>query len=81
MSLSFADPEASFGYAFATNKLAFYLEDDPCKELLRDTEYCAIAKLSQRGLGSNPLLHHLGPTVAIVRQPFDRSRGGFDSRE
>ena len=41
-SFAFADPDARLGYAYAMNKLDFYLTDDPREKALRDAVYRAI---------------------------------------
>jgi CubicO group peptidase (beta-lactamase class C family) len=43
-SFAFADPDARLGYAYAMNKLDFYLEDDPREKALRDAVHRAIAR-------------------------------------
>jgi CubicO group peptidase (beta-lactamase class C family) len=47
-SLGFADPDARLGFAYITNKLDFWLIDDPREKALRDAVYRAIARLSAR---------------------------------
>ena len=41
-SFGFADPDEHLGYAYVTNKLDFYLVDDPREKALRDALYRAI---------------------------------------
>lgn len=41
-SFGFADPDEHLGYAYVTNKLDFYLVDDPREKALRDAIYRAI---------------------------------------
>jgi CubicO group peptidase (beta-lactamase class C family) len=43
-SFAFADPDARLGYAYAMNKMDFYLIDDPREKALRDAVYRAIGK-------------------------------------
>lgn len=42
-SFGFADPDAHLGYAYAMNRLDFYLTDDPREKALRDALYRAVA--------------------------------------
>ena len=48
-SFGFADPDAHLGYAYVTNKLDFYLFDDPREKSLRDAVHRAIARLEASG--------------------------------
>ena len=48
-SFAFADPDARLGYAYVTNKLDFWLMDDPREKALRDAVYRAMARLTTRG--------------------------------
>jgi CubicO group peptidase (beta-lactamase class C family) len=41
-SFAFADPDARLGYAYAMNKMDFYLSDDPREKALRDAVYHAL---------------------------------------
>jgi CubicO group peptidase (beta-lactamase class C family) len=42
-SFCFADPEAQVGFAYAMNKMGFYLWDDPREKSLRDAVYRCLA--------------------------------------
>lgn len=46
-SFAFGDPDARLGYAYAMNKMDFYLVDDPREKSLRDAVYRAIAKVQR----------------------------------
>jgi CubicO group peptidase (beta-lactamase class C family) len=46
-SFAFADPDAHLGYAYAMNKLDFYLENDPREVALRGALYRAIARVAE----------------------------------
>jgi CubicO group peptidase (beta-lactamase class C family) len=52
-SFAFADPDVRVGYAYAMNKMDFYLIDDPREKALRDATYRAIG-------GSHGKLSHDG---------------------
>jgi len=41
-SFAFADPDAHLGYAYAMNKMDFYLDDDPRELALRNALYAAL---------------------------------------
>ncbi len=45
-SFGFADPNAQVGYAYVTNNLDFYLENDPREKALRSAVYRAIGRNS-----------------------------------
>jgi CubicO group peptidase (beta-lactamase class C family) len=47
-SFGFADPDEHLGYAYVTNKLDFYLVDDPREKTLRDAIYRAIHAAAAR---------------------------------
>ena len=51
-SFGFADPDAHVGYAYVTNKLDYYLLDDPREKSLRDALYRALARLEGIGRSS-----------------------------
>ncbi len=46
-SFAFADPDARLGYAYAMNRMDFYLEDDPREKSLRDAVYRAIERCAR----------------------------------
>jgi CubicO group peptidase (beta-lactamase class C family) len=47
-SFAFGDPDARLGYAYVTNKMDFYLFDDPREKALRDAVHRAIRRRSGR---------------------------------
>jgi CubicO group peptidase (beta-lactamase class C family) len=50
-SFACADPDARVGYAYVTNKLDFYYNDDPREKPLRDALYRAIRRTDTREKG------------------------------
>ena len=52
-SFAFADPDARLGYAYAMNKLDFYIVDDPREKALRDAVYRAVMRLAREPVGKD----------------------------
>jgi CubicO group peptidase (beta-lactamase class C family) len=57
-SFAFADPDAHVGYAYVTNKMGFYLADDPREKALRDALYRAVARTAHPVPGPDGTLVH-----------------------
>ncbi len=49
-SFAFADPDRKLGFAYVTNKMGFYLFNDPREQALRDACYRCLRKLSRQGI-------------------------------
>jgi CubicO group peptidase (beta-lactamase class C family) len=44
VGFAFADPDARVGFAYASNKMSFYGQDDPREKAVRDTLYACLAR-------------------------------------
>jgi CubicO group peptidase (beta-lactamase class C family) len=59
-SFAFADPDEHVGYAYVTNKLDFFLFDDPREKALRDAIYRALRTAPRPSVDEPPAYREMG---------------------